>query len=51
MAGGLEYRGSVQEVISGAFCNFRQWSELTSFMTAYMEEDENTRAGWKEGET
>jgi hypothetical protein len=30
VTGGSEYRGSVREVISGAFCNFRDWSELAS---------------------
>lgn len=47
MAGGSEseYRGSVREVITGANRNFRDWSELASFMVAHMEEDESTLTG------
>jgi hypothetical protein len=45
VAGGSEYRGSVREVLSGANRNFRDWSELTSFMMAHMEQDERTPAG------
>ena len=37
-ANGLEYRG--REVVSGAFRNFRDWSELVDFMIEQMEEDE-----------
>ncbi len=47
-AGGSEYRGSVREVISGANRNFREWSELASFMMAQMEEDESPLTGWTE---
>ena len=36
-----EYRGSVRDVVSGAFRNFRDWSDLTAFMVARVEEDEN----------
>ena len=48
-AGAAEYRGSVREVISGAFRNFRDWSELADFMTAQLEDDESTRAAQAEG--
>jgi hypothetical protein len=39
-AGGSEYRGSVRDVISGAFCSFRDWSDLAAFMIERVEEDE-----------
>jgi hypothetical protein len=42
-AGGWEYRGSVFDVVSGAFLGFRDWSDLCSFMTERMEEDETGR--------
>jgi hypothetical protein len=47
--GGSEYRGSVREVISGAFLNFRDWSELSAFMMAQMEGDESARTEGMEG--
>jgi hypothetical protein len=50
-AGASEYRGSVREVISGAFRNFRDWSELAAFMTAQLEDDEGARAAQTEGGT
>ncbi len=40
VAGGSEYRGSVRDVVSGAFRNFRDWPELAAFMIERMEEDE-----------
>ena len=39
-AGGSEYRGSVQDVVSGAFLGFRDWSDLRAFMIERMDEDE-----------
>ena len=51
VVGGSEYRGSVREVISGAFRNFRDWSELASFMMAQMEEDASVRVEGTGGET
>ncbi len=51
VAGGSEYRGSVREVLSGANRNFREWSELVSFMMVQMEEDESPLTGWTEGGT
>ncbi len=36
---GLEHRGSVRDVASGAFRNFREWSDLTSFLADRMEEE------------
>lgn len=50
VAGGPEYRGSVRD-ISGAFRNFRDWSDLTAFMIARLEEDENARAGRTESQS
>ena len=41
VAGGWEYRGSVRDVVSGAYRNFRDWSDLAAFMIACWEEDEN----------
>jgi hypothetical protein len=43
VAGGSEYRGSVRDVVSGAFRSFRDWSDLTAFLRARMEEDETTQ--------
>jgi hypothetical protein len=48
--GATAYRGSVREVLSGAFRNFRDWSELAAFMTSTMEGDESTRPDGTEGE-
>ncbi len=44
LGGGSEYRGSARDVISGAFCSFRAWSDLTAFMVARLEEDEPGRS-------
>ncbi len=35
----VEHRGSVRDVESGAFCNFRQWSDLSAFLVARVDED------------
>jgi hypothetical protein len=43
VAGGSEYRGTVREVISGAYRGFRDWSDLTSFLMARVEEDNRGR--------
>jgi hypothetical protein len=40
VAGGWEYRGSVRDVVSGAFRNFRDWPDLAAFMIERLEEDE-----------
>lgn len=45
VAGGPEYRGSVRDVVSGAFRNFRDWSDLVAFMIARLQEDENPQVG------
>ena len=42
VAGGAEYRGSVRDAMGGEFRNFRDWSELTAFMCAHIEEDERS---------
>ncbi len=39
VGGGLEHRGSARDVESGAFRSFREWSELTSFLAARMDEE------------
>jgi hypothetical protein len=39
--GSLEYRGHVRDALSGAFCNFRDWSTLEAFLVERMREDEN----------
>lgn len=49
-AGAAEYRGSVREVTSGAFRNFRDWSDLTEFMIAWVEEGRPTQDGCDERE-
>ena len=38
LGGGSEYRGSVRDVTTGAFRNFRDWSDLVAFMVARIEE-------------
>jgi hypothetical protein len=50
VAGGSEYRGSVRDVVSGAFRGFRDWSDLTAFLIDRMDEDERAQAGYPEGE-
>lgn len=40
VAGGSEYRGSVHDVVSGAYRSFRDWSDLVGFMIERVEEDE-----------
>jgi hypothetical protein len=45
VAGGVEYRGHVREVMGGGFSNFRDWSDLAAFMRAHIEQDEQTQAG------
>ena len=52
VAGGSEYRGSVRDVVGGARRGFRDWSDLTAFLIARMEEmeeDERPQAGRTEG--
>lgn len=45
--GGWEYCGSVRDVVSGAFRNFRDWPDLAAFMIEQAEEDkpDNRRGG------
>jgi hypothetical protein len=50
-AGGREYRGTVQDVVSRAFRTFRNWSDLTAFMIRRMENDDGTHTGCAKGET
>jgi len=35
-AGGIEHRGQVRDVTSGAYRGFRTWPELTSFLTDHL---------------
>ena len=51
VAGGTEYRGNVRDLVGGAFRGFRDWSDLTAFMTAQIEDAENARMGRVEGES
>lgn len=37
-ADGIEHRGQVRDVASGAFRAFRTWLELTSFLTEHLGE-------------
>jgi hypothetical protein len=39
LAGGSGYRGSVRDVVTGAFRGFRDWSDLVAFMVARIEEE------------
>ena len=48
VADGSEYRGSVRDVVSGAFRSFRDWSDLAAFMIERVEEDElGHRGQWE----
>jgi hypothetical protein len=40
VAGGAEYRGSVRDVTSGAWRNFRDWSDAQAFVMEQVEEHE-----------
>jgi hypothetical protein len=44
VAGLPEYRGSVREVVSGAYRHFKQWADLAAFMIERIEEDEGRQA-------
>jgi hypothetical protein len=48
VASGWEYRGSVRDILSGAFHNFRDWSDLAAFMISRLEEDEPGRRDQRE---
>ena len=37
---GWEHRGSAKDVVTGAYRGFKDWSDLTEFMTGQLEEDE-----------
>lgn len=39
LAGGSGYRGSVRDVVTGAYRGFREWSDLVAFMVARIEEE------------
>jgi hypothetical protein len=41
----VEHRGSVRAVGGGAFRNFREWSDLTSFLAQQLEEDAMEKEG------
>lgn len=46
--GGSEYRGSVRDIMSGAFRSFRNWSDLAAFMIERVEEDDpGQREQWE----
>lgn len=36
---GSEHRGNVRDVATGAFRNFREWSDLTAFLSAQIKEE------------
>lgn len=40
---GVAQRGSVRDVGTGAFRNFREWSDLTSFIAEQLEEGRSTQ--------
>jgi hypothetical protein len=42
---GMGYRGNIRGITSGATRNFRNWSDVTAFMTAQVEEHEELVAG------
>jgi hypothetical protein len=47
--GGFEYRGSVHEVATGAFRNFRSWRDLTEFIVARIDELTYNVGGRRQG--
>lgn len=47
--GGTEYRGSVWDVLGGAFRGFRDWADLTDFLAAQIEDAENAQLGRSRG--
>ena len=49
VAGGREYRGSVRDVLGGAFRGFREWSDLTDFLATQIEDAEDAHHGRAEG--
>jgi hypothetical protein len=49
VATGPEFRGTVRDVVTGAFRNFREWSDLAAFMVERMEEHEGARAERSQG--
>jgi hypothetical protein len=48
MVSEAEYRGSVRDVVSGAFRSFRNWSDLAAFMIERVEEDESGHRNQRE---
>lgn len=48
--GGTEYRGHVRDVTSGAWRNFRDWSDAQSFVIAQVDEQEQSRLPPTEGD-
>jgi hypothetical protein len=48
-AEGFEFRGSARDVVNGSFVGFRDWTDLTAFMAARVEEDEFARFSGIEG--
>jgi hypothetical protein len=45
VAEGWEYRGNVQDVVGGVSRSFRDWADLTSFMTAQVEGADESQRG------
>jgi hypothetical protein len=41
LSGGCEYRGTVRDVMTGAFRGFRDWADLAAFMVTRIEPGEN----------
>jgi hypothetical protein len=50
VAGRSEFRGSVRDVVTGAYCHFRDWSDLSAFLVARMDEDERAGTGRGKGD-
>jgi len=42
---GWERRGCARDVVSGAFCSFRAWSDLTSFLAGQVDDPTSTSTG------
>lgn len=42
VAGGIEHRGSVRDVATGAHCSFRDWPTLTQFLAEQVDDDRPT---------
>ncbi len=45
LASDSDYRGTVRDVMTGAFRGFRDWSDLVAFLVAGLERGDSTSGG------